>query len=77
METADLETLIKGRRSIRLWQDKPVSEDQLLKAIEMATYAPNAGNQQNWHFYLILNKKTILSIADAVQESCELRGFFT
>ena len=71
METTDLVTLIKGRRSIRLWQDKPVPEDLLLRAIEVATYAPNAGNQQNWHFYLILNKKTILSIADAVQDSAD------
>ena len=69
METTDLITLIQSRRSVRLWQDKPVPEEQLLKAIELATYAPNAGNQQNWHFYLILNKKTILSIADAVQEN--------
>jgi nitroreductase len=69
METTDLVTLIQSRRSVRLWQDKPVPEDQLLKAIELATYAPNAGNQQNWRFYLILNKNTILSVADAVQES--------
>jgi nitroreductase len=69
METTDLVTLIQNRRSIRLWQDKPVPEEQLLKALELATYAPNAGNQQNWFFYLILNKNTILSVADAVQES--------
>ncbi len=69
METTDLFTLIQSRRSVRLWQDKPVPEEQLLKAIEMATYAPNAGNQQNWFFYLILNKNTIQSVADAVQES--------
>lgn len=69
METADLVTLIQSRRSVRLWQDKAVAEEQLLKAIELATYAPNAGNQQNWYFYLILNKNTIQSVADAVQES--------
>jgi len=69
MEKSDLATLIKGRRSIRLWQDKPVSEEQLLKAIELATYASNAGNQQNWHFYLILNREVIKTIADAVQDS--------
>jgi nitroreductase len=69
METTDLVTLIQSRRSVRLWQDKPVPEEQLLKAIELATYAPNAGNQQNWFFYLILNKNTIQSVADAVQES--------
>lgn len=69
--TTDLADLIKSRRSIRAWQDKPVPEELLLQAIELATYAPNAGNQQNWHFYLILNRQTINSIANAVQGSAE------
>ena len=59
--------LIKSRRSIRRWLEKPVSEDMLLQAIELATWAPNGGNQQNWFFYVILNKKVINSIADVVQ----------
>lgn len=69
MKTEELAELIKNRRSIRNWENKPVPEDLLLQAIEMATYAPNGGNQQNWRFYVILNKSTIVSIADAVQES--------
>ncbi|MFH2013200.1 MAG: nitroreductase family protein [Pseudomonadota bacterium] len=70
MEFSELEHLIKSRRSIRRWQDnKPVSEDILLKAVELATWAPSGGNQQNWHFYIITNKKIIGSIADAVQAS--------
>jgi nitroreductase len=71
MNLTDLSDLIKSRRSIRTWQDKPVNEDTLLRAVELATYAPNAGNQQNWHFYVILKKETIVSIADAVQASAE------
>ena len=55
MELIDLEKLIKSRRSIRRWQDKRVSEELLLKAIEMATWAPNGGNQQNWRFYVVVN----------------------
>jgi nitroreductase len=69
MKTVELADLIKSRRSIRSWQNKPVTEDLLLQAIELATYAPNGGNQQNWRFYLILNRTVIISIADAVQAS--------
>jgi len=69
MKTEELAELIKSRRSIRAWEKKPVSEDTLLKAIELATYAPNGGNQQNWRFYIILNKITIVDVADVVQES--------
>jgi nitroreductase len=68
MEIEELAELIKSRRSIRLWQDKPVSEELLLKAIELATWAPNGANQQNWHFYVILNKSVMKAIADATQE---------
>ncbi len=65
METAELAKVIKGRRSVRLWQDKPVPEKLLLEAIELATWAPNGGNRQNWHFYVVLNKATIKALADA------------
>ena len=66
MDTAELEKLIKGRRSIRAWQDKPVPQDLLMQALELATWAPNGGNQQNWHFYLIMNKSSIKAIEDAI-----------
>ncbi len=72
MNINDLAELIKSRRSIRVWHDKPVSEKLLCDAIELATYAPNGGNQQNWHFYVIVNKDIITSIADAVQETADL-----
>lgn len=71
METNDLARLIKGRRSIRVWKDMPVDENLLLQAIEIATYAPNGGNQQNWRFYLVENKDIIKSIAEAVQNSAD------
>ncbi len=69
MELVDLANLIRSRRSIRSWQDKKVPQDLLLQALELATWAPNGGNQQNWHFYVILNRDTIKAIADAVQAS--------
>jgi nitroreductase len=72
MKTTELAELIKSRRSIRRWEDKPVSEKLLLEAVELATYAPNGGNQQNWRFYVILNRDIIRSIADAVQSRADL-----
>ncbi len=71
MEFTDLEKLIKTRRSIRAWQDKEVPEKLLMQAIELATWAPNAGNQQNWHFYIVQNKETIKALTDAVQASAD------
>jgi len=71
IKTSELTDLIKSRRSIRAWQERPVPEELLLQAIELATYAPNAGNQQNWRFYLILKRETINAVADVVQASAE------
>ncbi len=65
MDTSDLAKLIKSRRSVRVWQDKVVPEGLLMQALELATWAPNGGNQQNWHFYVIINRETIKAIGDA------------
>ncbi|MFH1650864.1 MAG: nitroreductase family protein [Chloroflexota bacterium] len=72
MEFAELEKLVKSRRSIRRFQDKDVPEELLLRAIELSTWAPNAGNQQNWYFYITRNRGIIRAVADAVQESVDL-----
>lgn len=71
MDLDDLAALIKTRRSIRRWQDKEVPLALLTRAIELATWAPNGGNRQNWRFYIILNRSTIGSIADEVQSSVD------
>ena len=66
MEFNELANLIKTRRSIRALQDKEVPEKLLMQAVELATWAPNGANLQNWYFYIILKKDIIKSIADAV-----------
>jgi len=71
MELVELENLIKSRRSIRSWQDRAVPEALLMRAIELATWAPNGGNQQIWRFYVIVSRNTIKAIADAVQASAD------
>ena len=67
METAELTKLIKTRRSIRVFQDKPVPEALLVQAIETATWAPNGGNAQNWRFFIIMDKKVIDAVAEVIQ----------
>ena len=66
-ETTEFANLVKNRRSVRVWQDKPVPEELLSQAIELATWTPNNGNQQNWRIYVVTNKNVINAIADAVE----------
>jgi nitroreductase len=67
MQNTELENLIKTRRSIRLFQDKPVAEELLVKAVETATWAPNGANAQNWRFFIILDRKLIKAVADTIK----------
>lgn len=72
VEWEELSTLIRTRRSIRAFQDKPVPEDLLLKALELATWAPNGGNQQAWRFFVVTSGDVIREMADAVKAKTEL-----
>ena len=67
MKIQDLENLVKGRRSIRQWKRDEVPDELLKKAVELATWAPNGGNFQGWHYIIVKNKTVIEKMANAVQ----------
>jgi nitroreductase len=45
--------VLRGRRSIDLFEAEPVDSRVLLEAIEVARWAPNHRLTEPWHFYLI------------------------
>ncbi|UCE19078.1 MAG: nitroreductase family protein [Gemmatimonadota bacterium] len=45
--------LIRDRRSIRSFLDKPVEREKILSCIEAARWAPSAENVQPWRFIVI------------------------
>ena len=45
--------VVEGRRSIRRYLAKPVSDDVIYKILELAHMAPAAGNLDNWHFVIV------------------------
>ncbi|MBS7635334.1 nitroreductase family protein [Candidatus Bathyarchaeota archaeon] len=45
--------VIKSRRSIRKFKPDPVPDELLNAMLECALLAPNARNQQKWHFTVI------------------------
>ena len=71
MDIQAFEKLIKGRRSIRQWKRDKVTDDLLKKAVELATWAPNGGNYQGWHFIIVKNKDVIEKMANAVQSAAD------
>ena len=50
--------LLKSRRSIRVYQDKPVSQDLLLQILEAGRWAPTGANLQPWHFIVVTDPET-------------------
>lgn len=49
--------LLKKRRSIRKYTNKPISRDKLLSCIEAARLSPSACNIQPWEFVIIDDEK--------------------
>ncbi|MFC1557069.1 nitroreductase family protein [candidate division KSB1 bacterium] len=50
------EEILNNRRSIRNYQNKPVSEETIKEIIEESILAPSSGNGQPWEFIVVNNK---------------------
>ena len=51
--------IIKNRRTIRAFKDTPIPEEDILKILDMARYAPTAGNQQTWKFVVMRDAENL------------------
>jgi len=63
MNPEDLLELIKNRRSIRSFQDKQVSDNEIQMILEAGRWAPSASNKQPWEFYIIRDKEILKEIS--------------
>jgi len=59
----DVFEAVQERRSIRVYQDKPVPREKLEKILEAGRLAPSAKNIEPWHFIAVTDaaKRKILS----------------
>jgi nitroreductase len=60
---------IKNRRSLRQFKVQQISDVELQTIMECAIWAPNAMNQQKWHFSVIQNKDLIKRMIDITKEN--------
>jgi len=56
---------IKGRRSIRRFQEKDVPYELVMKLIDAARWAPSAGNVQPWEFIIVRDQGLKTALARA------------
>ncbi len=64
----DVFMAMKGRQSIRKFRKEAVPKDQILRMVEAATWAPTAGNSQNFRFIVVQDKETLARMRGIVDE---------
>jgi len=59
---------IRGRRSIRQYQERQIEAEHLEAMLEAAIWAPSGSNTQSWLFTAIQNKAILAKINELVRE---------
>lgn len=62
---------IKKRRSIRVFDSKPVSRNLIEELIDCARFAPTARNVQPWEFVVITQKETLRKLGSLARPNGE------
>jgi nitroreductase len=65
----ELQALMRSRRSVRRYEDRPVPRETLDRLFEAAVTAPSASNKQPWRFFVVSDRARIAKMAAAVREA--------
>ena len=76
MNYENLLELVKNRRSFRRFKPDPIPKGTVEKVLEVARYAPSAGNSQPWEFVVVedaemkksISKNIVLKFSEAEKE---------
>ena len=67
--TNDLATLLRGRRSVRKYQARPVAREQLEQIVEAARWAPSPHGRQPWRFVVLTQPQPKIQLAERMGEN--------
>jgi F420 biosynthesis protein FbiB-like protein len=62
----DLADIIKGRRSVRRYHDRPVPRELIEQVLEAARWAPSPHGRQPWRFAVLTRPEPKQRLADAM-----------
>ena len=65
-----IDNAIKGRRSIRKYQDRDVQDSVLHELLDLARYAPSSLNGQPWQFVIVKDQQTKRRLVEIKQAHC-------
>ena len=63
----ELVEIVRKRRTVRKFDDREVSDEQIETLLELAMYAPNRLNRQPWHFVVVRNQELQKQFADVLR----------
>lgn len=61
--------VIHSRRSVRQFRDEQIADEEIRQIVEAAIYAPNARNQQMWHFAVVQNREMLIRMVAITKEN--------
>lgn len=65
----NIEEIIMNRRSVRKFNEKPITDDELSAIVKAGRWAPTGGNCQTVHFLVITNKDVLETLRLRVKEA--------
>jgi nitroreductase len=65
---------IRKRRSIRRYEEREVTDEQVNRILETAQYAPSWANLQGWQFLVIRDSETRQKVADVLEGNPAQKG---
>ena len=67
--STDLATLLRNRRSVRIYQDRPVKRALLEQMLEAARWAPSPHGRQPWRFAVLTQQEPKQRLAEQLGET--------
>ncbi|MBN1832570.1 MAG: nitroreductase family protein [Deltaproteobacteria bacterium] len=65
-----LDETIKGRRSIRKYQDVEIPDSVIEELLDLALHTPSSMNGQPWHFIVVRRQETKTKLAEIKNRYC-------
>ena len=73
MKTDQLLSIIRARRSVRVYKGGKVSDQQLGNLLEAARWAPSGANTQPWEFVVTRDRKKMKRVREIYAEEWKQR----
>jgi nitroreductase len=74
MSSDDVFSVTARQRAYRDFSDAPVSDADIARVLEAATYAPSAENRQPWEFVVVRDAERRAAIGDLTRRAWETAG---